>query len=61
MPAQDYRLILALAPNVAVALGRGRLGDIDRVGTRECLFQPFLQRLVEPALFGTLISLRFGA
>ncbi len=44
------RLILAL--DVMVGFRGRRLGDVDRVGAREGLLQPLLQRLIEPALLG---------
>src|SRR3982074_2533102 len=40
-----------------IGLRRRRLGDIDRVRPRKGLFQPLLQGVVQPALFGRLFGL----
>jgi hypothetical protein len=49
----DRAGMAALVPSldVLVALGRRRLGDIDRIGARKGLFQPLFEGVVEPSLY----------
>src|ERR1700732_3499365 len=51
---------LIRAPEVSVAFGRRRLGDIHRVGGGEGLLKPLLQRLVQQALLSALAVVRLS-
>src|SRR6476661_921155 len=47
--------------DVTIVFRRRRLGDIDRIRSRKGLFQPLLQRLIEPAFLGAFDALGSGA